>query len=173
MGPGETALVAELSGPRAITALRGNLELPASPADRDLLRELCLRITWDDEAQPAVWTPLGDFFGGAPGLSPYRSLPLGMTKEGFYSFWYMPFARKARIELVNDGPEKRTVGWQVTHAPLTRPIETLARFHAKWHRDAFLPEEPERRAIDWTMLKTQGAGRSVGVMLHIWNPRGG
>ena len=28
-----------------------------------------------------------------------------------------------------------------------------------------LPEEPERRAIDWTMLKTQGAGRFAGVML--------
>ena len=173
VGPGETALVAELSGARAITALRANLDLPAAPDDRDLLRELCLRITWDDEPQAAVWSPLGDFFGAAPGFSPYRSLPLGMTASGFYSFWYMPFAGKARLELVNDGREKRTVGWGITHAPLTRPVQTLGRFHAKWHRDAFLPEEPERRAIDWTMLKTQGAGRFVGVMLHIWNPRGG
>ncbi len=30
-----------------------------------------------------------------------------------------------------------------------------------------------RRKIDWTMLKTQGRGRFCGVMLHIWNPRGG
>ena len=96
-----------------------------------------------------------------------------MTEEGFYSFWYMPFTKKARLELVNDGKEKRSVSFRLTHAPLTKPAEKLARFHAKWHRDAFLPEEPERRAIDWTMLKTQGAGRVVGVMLHIWNPRGG
>ena len=96
-----------------------------------------------------------------------------MTEEGFYSFWYMPFTKKARLELVNDGKEKRSVSFRLTHAPLTKPAEKLARFHAKWHRDAFLPEEPERRAIDWTMLKTQGAGRFVGVMLHIWNPRGG
>jgi hypothetical protein len=173
VGAGETALVAELSGPRAVTALRAKLDLPAAPADRDPLSELCLRISWDDDAQPAVWTPLGDFFGAAPGFNAYRSLPVGMTEEGFYSFWYMPFARKARLELVNDGPEKRTVAFGVTHAPLARPGETLTRFHAKWHRDAFLPEEPERRAIDWTMLKTQGAGRFAGVMLHIWNPRGG
>ena len=173
VGAGETALVAELSGPQAITALRAKLDLPGAPDDRDVLRELCLRITWDDDAQPAVWAPLGDFFGSAPGFNKYRSLPLGMTDDGFYSFWYMPFAKKARIELVNDGKEKRTVMFGVRHAPLTRPVETLARFHAKWHRDAFLPEEPERRAIDWTMLKTQGCGRFVGVMLHIWNPRGG
>lgn len=173
VGAGETAVVAELTGPQAITALRAKLDLPAAPADRDLLRELCLRITWDDDTQPAVWTPLGDFFGSAPGFNKHRSLPLGMTDDGFYSFWYMPFGKKARVELVNDGKEKRAVAFRLTHAPLTRPIETLARFHTKWHRDAFLPEEPERRAIDWTMLKTQGAGRFLGVMLHIWNPRGG
>ena len=173
VGAGETALVAELSGPQAITALRAKLDLPPSPADRDLLRELCLRITWDDEAQPAVWTPLGDFFGAAPGFNKYQSLPLGMTSDGFYSFWYMPFARKAKVELSNDGKDKQTVAFRLTLAPLAQPAEKLMRFHAKWHRDAFLPEEPERRAIDWTMLKTTGAGRFAGVMLHIWNPRGG
>jgi len=57
--------------------------------------------------------------------------------------------------------------------PLTKPIEMFGRFHAKWHRDMFLPDEPERRAIDWTMLKTKGRGRYCGVMLHVWNPRGG
>ncbi len=173
VNPGQSAVVAELNGPRAITALRAKLDLPAKPDDRDLLRELCLRITWDSETQPAVWTPLGDFFGAAPGYNPYRSLPLGMEDTGFYSFWYMPFASKARVELVNDGKVKRTVAFRITHAPLSQPVAKLARFHAKWHRDAFLPDEPERRAIDWTMLKTQGAGRFVGVMLHIWNPRGG
>ena len=170
---GQTTLIAELSGPQAITALRAKLNLPPPPADRDLLRELCLRITWDDDAQPAVWTPLGDFFGAAPGFNKYRSLPVGMTEEGLYSFWYMPFARKARLELVNDGKEEHTVTFRVTHAPTTQPAESLERFHVKWHRDAFLPDELERRAIDWTMLKAQGAGRFVGVMLHIWNPRGG
>ncbi len=173
VGAGETAVIANLDGPRAITALRAQLDLPAAPAERDVLRELCLRITWDNDPQPAVWVPLGDFFGAAPGYNPYRSLPLGMTADGFYSFWYMPFGKQARLELVNDGTEQRTVEFRVTHAPLAHPIETLARFHAKWHLDAFLPSEPERRAIDWTMLKTQGTGRFVGVMLHIWNPKGG
>jgi hypothetical protein len=170
---GQTSTVAELTGPQAITALRAKLDLPEAPGDIAVLRELGLRITWDDDTQPAVWSPLGDFFGAAPGFNKYRSLPLGMTDEGAYALWYMPFAKRAKVELSNDGPQPRSVTFQITHAPLTRPVEQLGRFHAKYHRDTFLPDESERRAIDWTMLKTQGRGRFVGVMLHVWNPRGG
>lgn len=170
--PGKAARI-ELAGPRAITALRASVELPAPPDDVAALRELCLRITWDDAARPAVWAPLGDFFGTAPGFKKYRSLPLGATDEGFYSFWYMPFAKRAAIELVNDGQEARRVSLAITHAPLARPAESLGRFHARWHRGPFPPEEPERRAIDWPMLRVAGRGRYAGVMLHVWNPRGG
>ena len=174
--PGAVAGVVKLKGPRAITALKVNMDLPESPDDQDLLRQLVLRIRWDGEKEPSVWAPLGDFFGTAPGVNKYESLPLGMSGDGFYSYWYMPFAKSAVVELVNDGDKPQTVNFSITHAPLTKPIRRLGRFHAKWHRDAFLPEEPQRNAaecIDWTMLKTQGRGRFCGVMLHVWNPKGG
>ena len=171
---GRTVAVARLKGERAITALQAYIiDLPESPDDYEVLRELVLKIYWDGEKEPSVWAPLGDFFGTAPGVNKYGSLPLGMGDSGFYSFWYMPFEKDALIELANDGDKERQVSFTISHAPLTRPIETLGRFHAKWHRDAFLPAEPERRAIDWTMLKTEGRGRFCGVMLHVWNPRGG
>jgi hypothetical protein len=171
--PGETVRLPDIIGPRAITALRAKLDLPAADIGVDTLRELCLRIRWDDEAKPSVWVPLGDFFGTAPGVNQYRSLPLGMTDRYWYSFWYMPFAKRAHIEITNDGKATRKLTFRVTHAPLDQPLSELARFHAKWHRDAFLPEEPERHAIDWTILKTRGRGRFVGVVLHVWNPMGG
>jgi len=176
IGPGATQTVAVLKGEYAITGLRVSVDLPESPEDRDVLRELVLSIYWDGESKPSVWTPLGDFFGSAPGVNPYKSLPLGMTEGFFYSYWYMPFAKGARIQLTNNGDKARTVQFTITRAPLTKPIETLGRFHAKWHRDAFMPEEPGRDSpgcVDWTMLKTQGRGRFCGVMLHVWNPRGG
>ena len=173
VAPGSTATVARLRGKRAITALRVSMDLPESPEDRDVLRELVLSISWDGESRPSVWVPLGDFFGTAAGVNKYKSLPLGMTDEGFYCYWYMPFKKSALIKLTNEGDKKRTAAFTITHAPLTKPIKNLGRFHAKWHRDAFLPEDPERRAIDWTMLKTKGRGRYCGVMLHVWNPRGG
>lgn len=170
---GRTLTVARLKGERAITALRVKVEgLNDRVAEIQAMRELALKITFDGADQPQVWAPLGDFFGTAPGINHYKSLPLGMTRDGFYSFWFMPFARDAVVEIVSDGPAARRVKAEVTHAPLPRPAADYARFHAKWHRDAFNPTE-KGRGIEWTMLTTEGAGRFVGVNLHVWNPRGG
>lgn len=166
---GKSVSVARLRGPRAITAIRldpGKLSDPWR-----ILRSLVLRIRWDGESSPSVWCPLGDFFGSAPGINAFKALPLGMTKNEFYSYWYMPFAKSANIEIVNDSAEDVSLSVGITHAPLTRGADTLGRFHATWHRDAFLPPEPERR-IDWTMLTTQGRGRYCGVMLHVFNKNG-
>jgi hypothetical protein len=83
----------------------------------------------------------------------------------------MPYARKAHFEVGNDGPVPITMTWEISHAPLPRPTSAFARFHAKWHRDAFLTDRADR-APDWTLLTTQGQGRYVGTHLHGWNPRG-
>jgi len=171
--PGETVTVFQLDGTQAITGMEVNVDLPDASDSLDTLRELVLHVYWDGEAQPSVWTPLGDFFGTAPGINKYKSLPLGMTDRSFYCNWYMPFKDGAVIKLTNDGDTTRTVRFSIGHAPLAKPIDSFGRFHAKWHRDAFQPEAPERRKIDWTMLKTEGRGRFCGVMLHVWNPRGG
>jgi len=172
VAPGQTAVIAELNGTRAITALKIKMDLPESPNDCDLLRQLTLSIYWDGELQPSIWSPLGDFFGTAPGANKYKSLPMGITEDGFYCYWYMPFKKGAVIKLTNDGNQQHKVNFTITHAPLSHPINQLGRFHAKWHRDTFLPEDADRRAIDWTMLKTEGRGRYCGVMLHVWNPKG-
>jgi hypothetical protein len=170
---GKTTDILKLKGPQAITGIRVKLDPPPAPGDLDALRELALQIKWDAETAPSVWAPLGDFFGTAPGMNRYDSLPMGVGEAGWwYCNWYMPFAQEAQVELINDGKLQRNVSFEVTYAPLSQPIAKLGRFHAKWHRDAFLPREPER-AIDWPFLKTEGAGRFVGVMLHVWNPRGG
>ena len=164
-----------LDHPGAITTIRAKVDdLPASPDDRTILREMTLQIYWDGEETPSVWAPFGDFFGTAAGANPYLSLPSGLTEDGWwYCHWYMPFAKQAKVMVQNDSKVERKIHLEVVHVPLKGDAGKLGRFHAKWHRDAFLPEEPERRAIDWTMLKTEGRGRFCGVMLHVWNPRGG
>lgn len=169
--PGQCADVLTLTGLRAITALKVSMDFDNRQDQMQALRKLALQITWDDEKAPAVWSPLGDFFGTAPGVNKYKSLPLGMTDKGFYSFWYMPFAKCAKIKIINEGQKKRNLKFCITHAPLSRPIEQLGRFHVKWHRDAFLPTRKDR-SPDWTMLTTTGRGRYCGAMLHVWNPSG-
>ncbi len=170
--PGKSIMLARLRGPRAITALRVKPVFSGREDEVKGLRELAIRVTYDNDKQPSVWAPLGDFFGSVPGLNKYKSLPLGVTDDGMYCFWYMPFGKEARVEIVNDGKVARQLSASVTHAPLAQPMEKQAWFHAKWHRDTFLPLEPGRD-IEWTMLMTEGIGRFVGVNLHVWNPKGG
>lgn len=166
--PGETKTL-RLKGPRAITDFQVKVDAAALTDSITTLRDVALKIRWDNEKTPSVAVPLGDFFGSAPGVNLFKSLPAGMTPEGFYSRWYMPFAQVAEVQFVNEGKTPVTLQTALTHAPLSRPIGELGRFHAKWHRDMFLPAEPERK-IDWTLLKTQGRGRFCGVMLHVWKP---
>ena len=59
--------MARIDGPRAITALRVKTQFANREDEMAGLRKLALRITWDGQAKPAVWCPLGDFFGTAPG----------------------------------------------------------------------------------------------------------
>ena len=91
--PGKTEKVAQLDGPRAIAGLRVRLALKDREEQISVLRKLCLRITWDGQKRPAVWCPLGDFFGTVPGENHFQTLPAGMTTYGYYALWYMPFAR--------------------------------------------------------------------------------
>jgi hypothetical protein len=169
--PGKTALVAKLDGPQAITAIKVKMSFADRKDQMAGLRRLALRITWDGQPKPAVWCPLGDFFGTAPGENLYKSLTTGMTKDGYYAYWYMPFAKSAVVELVNEDGVARKADFTLLHAPLGRAFDGFGHFHAKWHRNTVTL--PDDRYPDWTMLQTQGRGRFCGVMLHVWNPLGG
>ena len=169
VAPKNTATVCHYGEPGAITEMLVKPQLGASEDKQKRLRELALRIKWDGEKDASVWSPLGDFFGTAPGVNSYRALPLGMKDESFYSHWYMPF-ESAHLELINDGAQPCTVEFRLTTAPLKKPAGQLLRFHAKWHRDTFLEKAQSKgRDIDWPFLITEGEGRFCGVALHVWN----
>ena len=169
--PGKSVPFEDLKGPRAITGLRAKLDLPPAPADRDVLRELALEIKWDGEQEPSVWAPLGDFFGTA-GDNIYRSLPLGHNgDEWWYGTGTCPSqGSTSQVVQRRQSPAHRHVGSHNRAAHRTsRRTRPLPR---QWHRDAFLPTEPERQDR-LAHAQDQGPGRFVGVMLHVWNPRGG
>jgi hypothetical protein len=124
-------------------------------------------MSWDGETNSSVWAPLGDFFGTACGFIPYTSLPLGMQSNGWmYCYWYMPFATQAQIVIGNDGSAIRNVEVMITRSPLTKPISSLARFHAKWNRGVYVTNNG--RSPDYRFLGTSGQGRFVGLALHVY-----
>jgi hypothetical protein len=153
-------------GPRAITRIEVTGRLPKENV-ADLMRGILLRIRWDGEEVPSVYCPLGDFFGSTPGINPFATLGVGMTKDGvLFSNWCMPFRKSAEIELLNEAGEAADLTVRIWSKRIEWPSEGYLRFHAKW-RTEWLPEKPP--FVDWPMLECDGPGRFVGVMLGVMN----
>lgn len=160
------------TGSKAIYALKAMLKNADSTRLDEILRKVILQIHWDGEKEPSVWSPIGDFFGSSPGYNLYKTLPMGMTSEGMYSYWYMPFQKTATISLVNNVDIPVSFDLHVGLEPLKGSIKDYSRFHAKWHRN--LPSlNDSTRWPDWTVLETKGTGRFLGMSLLVWNPKGG
>jgi hypothetical protein len=74
-----------------------------TPAPLDKTRLYILRFYWDDEAEPSVEVPMGDFF--ACGWGQYcqiNSLAVCVNPgSAFNSYWNMPFRKKAKITMEN------------------------------------------------------------------------
>ncbi|WP_145325328.1 glycoside hydrolase family 172 protein [Paenibacillus xylanexedens] len=175
---GGKAVLFDKQGAGAISMIRIRTDLgrKSEEQQRILVRQLAILMKWDNEVDPSVWAPLGDFFGSAPGIKPYRSLPLGMNEHEMYSYWYMPFSEGARIEIENDGTQPCEISADIRYFPLRAShTNDLLRFHAKWHRDDYLDLDMERfkeggdRWPDWPLLLTKGRGRFCGVHLHVYN----
>lgn len=168
IAPGQSITNLNLSGPGAVTAFKVRVKDSSGVAvPWRVLKELTVSMSWDGQANPGVWAPLGDFFGSACGFVPYQSLAMGLQSNGWmYSYWYMPFASGAQIVLGNDGSVSRNVEVITTHAPLTKPINTLARFHAKWNRGVYVTANG--RSPDYRFLATTGQGRFVGLAMNVY-----
>ncbi|SFT84616.1 Protein of unknown function [Actinopolyspora lacussalsi subsp. righensis] len=125
-----------------------------------VLRDVRLRITFD--GRTTVDAPIGEFFGSGLGEYDVRRLMSSIDAgEGWYtSWWPMPFARRAEIELVNEGsvPIRRAV-LEATAAPSAGagPGTGSGHFHAT-HRQGLT--EPGK---DWKFLSTSGSGTFYGV----------
>lgn len=159
--PGET-MQREIRGPMAIS--RSVLQLKAENREA-ALRSIILRVSFDGE--PAVAAPLGDFYGSAPGINPFTTLPLGMTREGeMYCHWFMPFKESAVIELVNTGKEAATLAGEITLADYQWSDASM-HFHAKWRVQFDVPTRPMQ---DWNYLTAKGRGVFAGASFAIDNP---
>jgi len=174
LGAGKEAVIAAFSKPGAITSIVLDRPQMDRKESIKILRELAISITWDDDKKPAVWAPLGDFFGTAAGENLLRTMATGMTTDGYYANWYMPF-KKAKIAVRNDGKEKRDLSFTVHTEKVKGNVDQLLRFHCKWHRDDFSGFDKKRhfddRYPDWPVLKVDGSkGRFCGFMAHMWNP---
>lgn len=156
-----TTLV-ELDGPGAIT--RFDLRVKSDDVVA-ALRRLVLEMQFDGDTTVAA--PVGDFFGAAPGVNAYRSLPLSVSADGWMSCrWYMPYQKNARIIIRNTSKRPGRVEAVVVASADPWTDRTL-HFHAKWRGDR---QRPTRPMIDWNYLNCRGRGVFVGAAFSIANP---
>jgi hypothetical protein len=159
--PGET-IRQELPGPRLITGFRLH---PSAANLEAALRGTIVKMTFDGEL--CVEAPLGDLMGSAPGINPFSTLPVGMSKEGeVYGNWVMPFKESVLIELVNLGKETLKVSGELGMKEYEWNDRSMY-FHAKWRGEFDVPTRPMQ---DWNYLKAEGKGVFAGVSFAIDNP---
>jgi hypothetical protein len=122
-----------------------------------------LRIYWDDQEQPSVECPLGDFFGMGWGrYAPLNSLAICVNPgRAFNSYWEMPFRKRCRITVTNLASEETCLFYQVNYT-LTEVPEDCAYFHAQFRRVNPLPYKSVYTILDGV----KGQGHYVGTCMH-------
>ena len=145
---GGTETLFAATGPAQIA----RLEMRMGPADDRTFRQVLLSAYWDQEKTPSIDCPIGDFFGCGFGPMDFRSLMQGYTDGRFYSYWPMPFANAARLEVVNEGGEQIEVEATITYVQMEELSTDTAYFHARWRRD------PDQRAKGWGWGKADTSG---------------
>ncbi len=150
--PNETFTLAEIEGPGAIQ------HIWMTPTGN--WRFSIIRIYWDDEKEPSVEVPVGDFFGMGWGVyAPLNSLPVTVNPgSAFNCYWTMPFRKKCKITMQNiNDQDAMNLYYQIDYA-LTEVPEDAGYFHAQFRRT-----NPNATS-DYTIVDgIKGKGHFVGL----------
>ena len=151
---GQTFEMADIEGPGAIQ------QIWMTPTGH--WRSSILRIYWDDQEQPAVECPVGDFFACGWGkYAPLVSLPVCVNPgSAFNCYWEMPFRKRCRMTMTNIADERMVLYYQINYA-LTDLPEDTAYFHAQFRRTNPLPYKEVYTILDGV----RGQGQFVGTYM--------
>lgn len=155
---GETVTLADIDGPGAVQ------QMWMTPTG--IWRFSILRIYWDDEKEPSVEVPVGDFFGmGLGQYAPLTSLAMCVNPgSAFNSYWVMPFRKKCRITMENINTEPMRLYYQINYT-LTDVAKDEGYFHAQYRRS-----NPTEGSLHTIVDGIKGQGHYVGTYLA-WRVR--
>ena len=159
--PGQTLTLMDVKGSGRVTHIWFTINSP-SP---EHLRELVLRMTWDDAARPAVECPVGDFF--AQGHSKYvefQSAPVVVgARNALNCYWPMPFKKHAVLTVANEGDRRVNNFYFNIDYRLEQESQPDARYFHTQYRTYF----PAPVGKPLTICETKGAGHFVGTFISV------
>ncbi len=153
---GETFVLADIEGPGCIQ------QIWMTPSG--MHRHSILRIYYDNQENPSVECPIGDFFAAA-----YASIKFAQVTSlavcvnpgsAFNCYWPMPFRKRIRIELENISSQDSRIYYQINYA-LNEVAEDAAYFHAHFRRVNPLPYGEVYTILD----SIEGHGHYVGTYM--------
>lgn len=184
--PKEKKIICKIEGIGCIK----HVWMTLSSEDKYHLRKVVIRMWWDNEKNPSVECPIGDFFGVGHGKSVnFWSLPLSMSPEngkGFNCWFAMPFSERATIEVENETEVNLMCYYYVDYEQysiLNSEFENYSRFHAYWNRENPCKGRDYKKKNkielwskknldhkdDYLILEAEGEGHYVGCHLDIHN----
>ena len=121
-----------------------------------------LRMYWDDETEPSVQAPVGDFFAMGWGkYAPLSSLAICVNPgSAFNSYWPMPFRKKAKITMENLDAQPMRLYYQIDYTQTQIPADA-AYFHAQFRRVNPLPY----KEVYTILSNVRGKGQYVGTYM--------
>ncbi len=158
IAPRDSAVLLDLDGPGVIR----RVWITVASRDPDYFRRLALRMYWDDETDPSVAVPLGDFFGNAWDRRHWASEVMGASSGGYFLYLPMPFRGHARI-VVDNGSDLPVDAFYFNadvEVGVALPRD-VATFHAAWTRDPRTTSAAPHR-----VLRAVGSGRFVGMVFN-------
>lgn len=156
---GQEHVLADFKGPGKVTYFyitddtRGNW-----------YRGLVLKVYWDDDPSPSIEVPLTDFFGAIAGKAvDYPSALLQINHSCFMSYLPMPFSKRARFVLANDGDRdySQKVAYGVDVEEDAAYANERSRLHCEWRRS-----NPVTNGLH-TIMEVRGRGQYVGSTLQV------
>ncbi|HUX94201.1 MAG TPA: glycoside hydrolase family 172 protein [Bacteroidales bacterium] len=170
--PSDKKVLFSDSGGKAI--IRFSVNLKASGIEQ-ALRSNIVTIWFDDSSVPQVEAPLGDFFGAAPGLNPYTSLPFTVMPDGsMICRFLMPFRKNVRIMVENMSDSTVSIHSEVTTGQYLWDEGSSMHFRARWKIDhgitASYFDQKNYNVPDIIYLMVSGKGRIAGAAAFIYNP---
>ena len=152
--PKTTFEIASIDGPGVIN------HIWLTPTGR--WRNTILRIYWEDQENPSVECPVGDFF--CMGWNEYAqisSLAVCVNPgSAFNCYWQMPFKSHCRMTLENLADDPVTMYYQIDYTLDDLPGQ-IAYFHAQFRRVNPLPYKQDYVILD----KIEGRGQYVGTCM--------